>query len=127
MKYILYLIVPLLLLSLYGSCNNNSNNEGFDCAKIEDESNFLLDFQDCPAEGAIMICNTYTANLSQDDVLISQEFFSPLECNMFDCATIDCDLGSFTINMVLENSNFNGVFVDDNEEEFNFDAIPIVP
>ena len=126
MKYIVFLIIPLVLVCLYGGCGNSNNGNNSECVMLEDDPNFLSDFPDCPAEGAIMICNNYSCNLSQDGMPTGQEFLALSECSMADCTTIDCDLGQFSINMILENSNFSGVFTDQDEEEFDYVCIPIV-
>ncbi len=127
MKYIAYLIIPLVLIALYGGCSECVN-----CAKFPPNCIFLEDANnsECIAEDIVRACEgygcrseTYRFSLNRNE-----------DCVIIDCETIQCDdvrstiptddpsifmqieqLGTITI-LGLDESNLPFGFVDVNDE-----------
>ena len=119
MKNIFIIILPLLILMLYGRCSDDNNN---DCIMLDNNIDALMDFENCPSDGLTMFCNGYACNFYEGQILVTPPviqagtFFG--NCEVIDCFSIDCEffgsgedmnlIGILTIDEILDNSNFTG-------------------
>ena len=122
-----------MLFFVFSCDNNNSEN----CIKLEGNPNALMNFEDCPSDGLVMFCNNYTCNLTQDTTQNLDVTFSPNNCNPIDCFNFECEIedistgdnieiGIFTIEEILQNSNFSGLVTINQEGVFDYICIPSV-
>jgi len=97
MKYIAYLIIPLILISLYGGCSENGNSDNMNCFPNEEIMN-----SECLAEDLINTCDQFFCGATfpplDNGIPLAVDFFFPpedQECISIDCNTLDCGSSGF--------------------------------
>ena len=150
------LVCLLLVLGLWGCDDNEMKPEPTptpivtptptptpDCfpnIEVNAPLDWLVQFQECPTDGFVQICNTYFCNffinIDNDLMPAVQRFTHPNSvCTAIDCFTAECDLfidldlaetGLFMITEILENSAIVGDALVDGEQ-FDYECVGIVP
>lgn len=99
-------IVVCFMLVLSFACDGNGNGSDANCIRLEDANlQFLNQFEDCPTDGLIQVCNEdeFTCDLFREgsrppfqppDFLV---FWTPSECTFFDCFTLQCEFRFFDL------------------------------
>ena len=153
MKYIYVVIIPLLLLSIYGSCGGSQNNgtETEDCLDASSNSSILEENMDCPADAVVQICTGFICDIestSQNNpfAVSSNLSFSPSNCESSSCFEFTCEgtitdtelgminevpvKGDYSIDTVFGNVITGTVFLSNEETqeivEFSFSCSPFV-
>ncbi len=98
-----YLIIPILLISLYGGCSDNGNSDNMNCFPNEEIMN-----SECLAEDLINICDQFFCGAEfptdDPDIILAGDFFFPpgdQECISVDCSTLDCGSSGFFSNIEI--------------------------
>jgi len=135
MNKILTLLIPFLLLFLYGGCSSNNGRDDLICDIQEMQSRFAD--TDCIAEELVTGCSNISCR-SQGEASVSVGNFDD-NCTVLDCATLECEQiiiqtdeiilspGLLT-NVVINEANGlpSGLFVvDDMEVPFDCTYIAI--
>ena len=103
MKQILYLLIPLLLLGIYGGCGNENNN----CVLFPDPP--LIE-SECLSEDLLESCSGLVCF---SDPVTSIPILFRSSCSATDCNTIECNDRSFTeLAFDLEGDLFSTVFLE---------------
>ena len=87
MKYIAYVIIPLILISSYGGCSDECNN----CAVFPPNCTFLeeINESECLIEALINSCESFSCS----SLTYRFSLNSP-SCEIIDCTTLTCDASS---------------------------------
>jgi hypothetical protein len=128
MKYIYALIIPLLLLSLYGGCGGSGGSNELICSPEEMQDRFAE--TECIAEELITGCVNIEC-LALGEPTISVGRFGN-RCTLIDCETLECEpisispssvVSGFLTELVIDEMNGlpAGVFNIDGIEDTPFE------
>lgn len=134
------LVCLVLVLSLWGcDSGGGKSKECFPELQLNVPPDWLTQFEDCPTEGFVQICNPYFCNfvidIDNDLMQAFERLIDPnLACMAIDCFNVECDLfidtepaetGLFAIDEILNQSGIAGnVFVEG--EEFDYVCDPLI-
>lgn len=81
------LLIPFLLLFLYGGCGNDGGSNDFICSMQQMQSRFAN--TDCIAEELVTGCSNISCR-SQGETAVSVGNFDE-NCTVLDCTTLECE------------------------------------
>lgn len=108
-------IIPVLLIFLLLSCNDDNGSNGEDCLEPTDIAN-----TDCAASDVLLLCGSFFCGVNfppgTDTDIAIDIFFPPFDrssCEVIDCNTLDCgDSGLFADLQIDEFGGPSGTILD---------------
>lgn len=108
---------------------------------MSNNADALFDFEECPTDGLMQVCNAYACNFYEGELVTGQLILQAItrvwSCDFIDCFNMECKMlgpgnvqtatAAMSIEAVLGNSNISGLSSLDGEGEFSFECSPLVP